>query len=339
MKFLLVSVCLAATFAANAGELDERRKIHQAVSELFHNGDFETLEELAQSYRIEESRTPSGTWKLAEFYDGLTKVGLKYSKDDALEWVHAAESIDKWIDAFPDSPTPYVAKGAAMMNRGWAYRGEGWSSSVGTADGVNFKLHAYFAANFLVDNYDVGSKDPHWYYLIVDSMRAFGAEKDEILSLADEGLDRHLNYDPLYFKMSGYLSPKWRGSFEELEAFAQEAVKRTEETRGYELYARIYWAAGKVNRRTYAFQRPEVNWNDMISGMDDVVRRYPAQWNINHFARFACYRRDFQTTRKYLQLVEEPVSADDWEGVIMNYQKCRLNSGLEPSPNIPMPTR
>lgn len=337
MKVGLAVFCLVFSSVAFAGEQQERGRIHETVTAMFLDRDFAALEGLAEKYRVEESRTPSGVWKLAEFYNGLTKLALDFPKGDDQQWVRAAESIDQWIQAFPDSPTPYVAKGAAMMNRGWAYRGEGWLSSVADEDLHNFRVHAYYAAVFLMEHMEVGSRDPHWYFLSMDALRSIGTEKGAFLELASEGLDRYPKYDPLYFKLAGYLSPKWYGSLEELEAFAQKAIEQTRATRGYELYARIYWASGLFNKRQFAFQGPEASWPDMIKGMDEVISRYPDQWNINHFAYFACYKQDYRTTKRYLEMVEEPVPEIAWGGRLISYQKCRLNTGMEPSPNIPMP--
>lgn len=328
MRLMLIIACISLSPAALSGELEERSDIHKRVAAMFHEGEFDSLEELAEKYRSEESRTPSGTWRLAEFYDGLTKVALNYPKEDELAWVRAAESIDQWIESYPDSPTPYVAKAAAMMNRGWAFRGEGWISDVAEDDAGSFRVYAHFAAEYLMENSEIGSRDPHWYYLAADSLRSIGAEKDAYLKLAGEGLDRYPDYDPLYFKLSGYLSPKWYGSLEELEAFARKAVEQTQATRGYELYARIYWASGLVNRRQYAFQSPHASWPDMIRGMDAVIRSYPDQWNINHFAYFSCYKKDYSTAKRYLEMVEEPVPKIAWRGRFETYHLCRQYAAL-----------
>lgn len=223
------------------------------------------------------------------------------------------------------------------MRRGWTYRGTDFGSQVAVSDREKFRAYAQKSAIFLVQHAEVGSQDPHWYFQLADAYRAMAVDKDRFLAHINKGPDQFPDYDELYFVSSGYFSPKWFGSEEELEDFAQQAVARTEDTRGYEVYARIYWAAGRFSNAKYAFQSKSANWQHMVRGMNAILSRYPSQWNINHFAYFSCYRVEAQMLR-YLRMIEEPIVESAW-GSPVNYQKCRLNAGLSPSPNIAMPTR
>jgi hypothetical protein len=337
MRVFLIVACLTVSTVAFSGEQEERAKTQQAVAAMFADNNFAALEALAESYRSEKTRTPSGAWQLTEYYNGLTEVGLNFPEGDQESWTRAAASIDSWINAYPNSPTPYIVKGAAIMNDRWAYRGEGWAGEVEDASIGDTDEHAMFATTFLMDNIKVGSNDPHWYYLIGDALTSIVMPKDEYLEFVGEGLDRYPDYDPLYFKLAGYLSPNRFGSLEELETFAQDAVKRTQASRGYELYARIYWATGFYRPGQYAFQSPIASWSKMVKGMEEVVERYPDQWNINNFAYFSCINRDLVATIGFLQKVKEPVPATAWGDDEMNYQACRLMVNLRPSPNMPMP--
>ena len=341
MKAFSLVACLSLLVSPMAypDESEERSKINDTVSVLLKAEDFAALEKIAASYRSEEERTSSGILKLAEFYAGMNATAVSSAEEGQAGWDRVIAIIESWIKKYPDSPTPYVAKGTALMNRGWDARGEGWASSVSRQNVERFRQYSIEAATFLIENAEVGSADPHWFQALANAYMALGAGKDDFMALVDAGLERFPNYDPLYFRTAAYLSPKWHGSLAELESFAQAAVARTRAIRGYELYARIYWAGGLANKQLFAFQGSEAVWEDMVRGMDDVVRKYPDQWNINHFAYFACYKGDMETTRRFLELVEEPVSAESWGGHVMNYQKCRLNAGLNPSPNIALPER
>lgn len=322
MKAILLLVGLSLSGLVSAGELEERAKVHHTVALMFAAGDFAALEELATKYRTEQTRTPSGTWKLTEFYDGLTKKGLGFAKDEQAAWDRVFKTIDEWIVAYPSSPTPYVVKGAALMNRGWAYRGEGWASGVKKEDSSQYRQFASKAAQYLIENRRIGALDPHWYYLVADTHRALGASKEQYMALMHEALDQYPDYDPLYFKSSGYLSPKWYGSLEELEEFAQSSVERTKATRGYEVYARIYWASGRINKRKFAFEGPHANWDDMVKGMREVTKRYPSQWNVNHFAFFSCIKNDFNKAAEFVDMIVEPFNQTAW-GSDRNYYQCR----------------
>jgi hypothetical protein len=64
-------VCVWAASAVAADELGERRAVAQTVRQALWAGDFQTLEQLATTYRKEKARTSSGLWKLSLFYAGL----------------------------------------------------------------------------------------------------------------------------------------------------------------------------------------------------------------------------------------------------------------------------
>ena len=156
-----------------------------------------------------------------------------------------------------------------------------------------------------------------------------GVEKSRFLEIVHEGMTRYPDYDELVFIGADYLSPKWHGSLEELEEFARASLERTMPTRGYELYARIYWAAGLVTDKKYAFQGPAANWGDMVKGMDEVIQRYPSQWNIHFFTFFSCYKPDWDVAEKYMALTEEPIVGDAWSPAT-NYKRCQY--GIEFAP-------
>ena len=180
---------------------------------------------------------------------------------------------------------------------------------------------------------------------LAEVYKHLGVDRERFVAFVESGLDRHPEYDDLYFTVAGYLSPKWGGSAEDVEAFAQASVERTKASGGHAIYARIYWAAGRQGKK-YLFESPHAKWDDMFKGMDAVLERYPSQWNINHFANFSCWQYgqsrnspplNRATIKRYLEMIEEPIVERAWGNRPMNYQICRLWFGLEPSPNIPMP--
>jgi hypothetical protein len=312
--------CVAG--AASDNELAERNETRNAAAEFFRAGHFSGLERMANEFRIDRSRTSGGAWKLADFYKGIAENALDFDNTQQLEWESAASGLATWIEAFPNSPTPYVAAGAALMARGWEYRGQSWAQGVQQSDMEAFHQYALQSAGVLLDNVEVASNDPHWYATLADVFQAIGAPKEDYLALTNEGLKRFPDYDPLYFESAGYHSAKWYGSDEELEAFARQSLEKTKAERGYEVYARIYWAAGMRSRVKYAFQSPNANWYYMEKGMDDIIAKYPSQWNINHFAYFSCYFWHQDAARKYMAMIQEPIVEGVWSPAT-NYQRCQ----------------
>lgn len=337
MKFLVALLLVCSLVDCFAEELKERAEGHTESGHLFLASDFAELERLGSIYREKSLRTSSGTWKLSLFYEGIADVGLAYDKDDHDQWRKSLNRVDKWIDKYPDSATPYIARAAALIGRAWSVRGGGYVGGIQTEHMRKYHELAAEAGEYLKKHQDLRFEDPHWYLLMTHVYEALGADKDAFWELYTEGLKRYPDYDPFIFVAGNYYAPRWYGSLEDIEKLARYTSEQTEATRDFAPYARIYWVAGFVREEgKYAFQLQPADWNDMVRGMNAVIERYPSQWNINHFGFFACFARDRETAARYIKLVEEPIVEKAWASK-KNYQRCRLNAGLPPSPNIELP--
>jgi hypothetical protein len=149
-----------------------------------------------------------------------------------------------------------------------------------------------------------------------------GMNKSEFQKLIDEGLKREPLYYQLYFTAINYFTPKWHGSAKEIEEFANSAVGRTKEQEGLGMYTRIYWAASQDQYGQRLFIDSNVVWEKMKKGMDDVLKRYPDQWNINNFALFACLAKDREKARELFNLIKEPPIVKVWKSE-PNYLRCK----------------
>ena len=323
MKTVLVLLGLLISFNCFGTEERERDQVRRESGRLFQANDFEALERIATLYRDDASRTSSGTWKLRLFYDGIATIGLGFEKSEQDQWRQELGRFDEWQAQYPASPTPVIAKAAAIMGRGWAMRGTGPSKGVQQGHMSLYQELAAETGEYLANNDSIRSVDPHWYALMAYAYEALGVESDAFWELYAEGLETYPHYDPLIFVAGNYFSPQWYGSLEEVEKLARYTAVQTEATRDFAPYARLYWVAGYQRRiNMYAFQTPYADWSDMVRGMDAVISRYPSQWNIQHFGFFACFQRDKSTLARYIGLVVEPVIEEAWVSEA-NFQNCR----------------
>lgn len=337
MKYFVALLVVFASVDGLADELREREDGHNESGHLFLASDFAELERLGSIYREKSLRTSSGTWKLSLFYEGIADVGLAYDKDDHDQWRKGLDLFDKWIVEYPNSTTPYIARAAALIGRAWSVRGGGYVGGIQRDHMRKYQELVAEAGEYLMEHPDLRFEDPHWYLLMTHVYEALGVEKDAFWELYTEGLERYPDYDPFIFVAGNYYSPRWYGSLEDIEKLARYTSEQTEATRDFAPYARIYWVVGFVRKLgKYAFQLPPANWSDMVRGMDAVIERYPSQWNINHFGFFACFANDHETAARYIKLVEEPIVEKAWVSK-KNYQGCRRNAGLLPSPDIELP--
>ena len=203
----------------------------------------------------------------------------------------------------------------------WAHRGEGFANELSFMQVVRFKFALRKARDLLLRNADVASADPGYYAELLGSSLGAGLSPDKISGFLGEGVSRYPDYDELYFRTIAFSQPKWGGSIHEVAALADFAVANTESQRGYEMYARIYWGAGQAQDGKFFFQSPPASWDKMRQGINELVERYPDQWNINHLALFACVERDRELARRLVARVKEPILESAWHGR-RNYEVC-----------------
>ena len=340
MKKLVTVLVIAVLMSpeARANEIQERITLREEYAALFENESYEELHRIASKYLADKELTGSGTWKLVWFHRGIHNVIADIGKNDEGRWESVLQKVAGWQKEHPESAAPIIAHGNILLYRGGLFRGSSYSSKVEKENMDEFRKYASAAADHLIEHYDVGSRDPFWYTSLGAILRHFSGE--QTFTIMQEGIERYPDFDENYFSLARALNPKWHGSsIDAAVGFAKVARDFTTEDRGDEMYARVLWSAGYLRDGSRLLLHDTVDWEMMVRGMNDVIAKHPAQWNINYFGNFSCFKGDMEATRRYLEMVEEPIVDSAWDDIPMNYQKCRLNSGLAPSPNIPMPKR
>jgi hypothetical protein len=293
-----VIATLLFTSGAGADEISTRIELQSTVQKLFYTQDFAGLERMAEEFRRNKTRTPSGTWKLTFFYGALPDSTMLRLRDEA--YVRSIHSImTKWAETYPTSPTPRIFRAAVLRAHGWMYRGEGTARSVPRDMWALFEAKIAEASEYLQRYKDIASVDPHWYVEMVIIATAQGWPLDKFLSLIQEGTAREPYYYQLYFSAANYLLPQWHGDNSKLEAFARAAVAKTKEQDGMGMYARVYWSASGSFQGNI-FRESNLDWTTMKTGMRDLLRRYPDAWNLVNFISFACQAEDRTEARRLL---------------------------------------
>ncbi len=301
--------------AIAASEFAERDAITEATKRSFLSDDFEQLERVSDVYRREKSRTPSGLWKLSVFYAGIDEaIGqCKKGRDPDVAFTPFEEKARKWVEAHPASPTAHIVRSQVLSGRAWAYRGCGYADTVSEAGWANFRRYIAAARANLEEHKAVAAVDPEWYEEMLTIARAQQWELEDFNGLLKEALAREPQYYQTYFNALEYFLPKWHGSAEEIEDFAQDTVNKTKNLEGQAMYARLYWYASQTQFKNDIFGNSLADWPQMKAGFEDIIRRYPDAWNLNNYARFACLARDKPKTVELLKRIDESsVVAEAW---------------------------
>ncbi len=312
---LIFFLCTQGLFS---GELETRTNIDRKVAMLVKQKNIAGLEQLSNRFRREKTRTGSGVWKLTVFYSAFSLLVPK-TADDVEGWQGLHQFLDKWEKEFPDSPTPHIVRSILYVERAWKIRGSGLARQVKKENWKPFREKIREARNLLLEKKDILQEDPHWWVVMGIVARAEAWPEEKFMKILQKGMKKYPGYYQMYFSAVNYLSPLWYGNSEKIESFARFATENTRDKEGNALYARIYWYASDAAFQGRLFGNSKVDWETMRLGIDDVLRTYPDQWNINNFAFFACAAKDKQKTRELIERIDKPLK-EAWRG---NYRRCR----------------
>ena len=304
-------------------ELEQREAITDMVGRWFLAEDFAAIEDFLGQVQREELRTPSGLWILGLAENGVSQFAHGDKLKNPKQWEELEARIQRWIEAFPQSPAARVAMATTMLNRAWVYRGSGYANTVSEKQFSEFHAQIAKGKNYLLENWNLAALDPNGYLqlLVAKRVEKNGKIADFEQTFA-EATRKFPEYLPLYFEaMTNYL-PKWQGSVEDLERFARKVMNSRDTRSGRMLYARIYWFASGSQYKDKLFLQTKVHWGNMRAGFEVVVEDYPDQWNINNFAKFACMAKDKPTTTRAFSMIKGNPVNDAWFSP-EQFERCR----------------
>jgi hypothetical protein len=95
------------------------------------------------------------------------------------------------------------------------------------------------------------------------------------------------------------------------------------------MYARIYWSIeAKGSNGQFKFPNETyVDWDRMKKGLDNIILKYPSDWNITHYAYLACRAKDQVKTAELFKNIPDYVR-ENWPRPVNdeNYYFCKFFS-------------
>ena len=327
---LFVMACLfggakGAELPAGLPELEMREAIARQASQMYAAGDLRALAAQGDAYVADAARTSSGVWVSGIFAGGLEGAIANPKPSDSAGWDALERRIKDWAKQSPDSPLAHLMVAEVISRRAWSIRGGGYAHTVAPQAWAPFREHLGRARKYLVSKEKIASDHPQYYATLVTLDTALDVGDAQVRKDFDAGVRRYPNYYPLYFAMLNHLMPKWHGGPGEIETFAQAAVNATREVEGDGMYARIYWFAAQNGYRDTLFVASFARWDRMRAGFEDVIARYPDQWNLQNYAHFACEAGDAETVAKLMPRLQAPIP-QAWEGRA-SFAECRRLAG------------
>lgn len=326
LRLFAVAVLLCFAPIVLSQELQERGRLVEVGRQAYQDEKFAELDAVLWRYLKEKARTPSGPWKSYLVERGALSTADHANAKSDKDWQRLEAKAQRWIAASPKSPFARINLSQVVLHHAWSIRGNGYADKVPADAWKPFRQELARANQLLESSKAIAQVDPAWYRLALTIAKADGRSREEVDALFDEAIAREPGYYETYFAMLTYLLPKWNGDLHEIEAFADNAVKRTRSFEGNSMYARIYWYASQTQFKNELFTSSFARWNRVDAGFQDVIARYPDQWNINHYAKFACLAGDNQRSRELLTKIKQPV-AEAWEPAGL-FEKCQQAAGI-----------
>lgn len=293
---------------------------------LLEKKDFQGLNALAAQLRTGDARTPSGLNKLAIFYYGL----LEYAGYQTVtpgkppetipneqKWQSMFDLFQEWIDQAP-SPAAYIGMAKLRTEYAFKWRGPGYANTVDPSHLPKFHENLQIAFELLVQHPEA-QIDPEWFVEMATFARNGLLSPNDAKLLYAEATEKHRLYFPVYTAIAESLHPRWGGSWAAVEDFANLAVEQTRDKEGLSVYSRIYQILNCLCDEMVGNKR---DWVKMKQGFEDILSRYPVQWNLNRYAFYACTVHDKETTRALIGKITQP-RADAWGGDARLYFSCK----------------
>ena len=290
-QVLLLAVLLALGVTCDAlavatPEPLEDSAVKETARALLLKGDLRGFDALATAFRKSRERTPSGSWKLGLAYLSVTQD--LFAPADP-RWEKLQQAAGDWLAENPDSPSAVALDARLLRAHAWAWHDAG---EMPGDNNPQYRQLLEQARRILDGHSDVKSQDPEWDALRIAIAREQGADTDRILRMAWEALEREPYYYPLHEAVTNKLMPRWGGSRQAVEQYAQMAVEHSASQEGTQAYARIYYYIVRSNTDGdpgVEMSEMGVRWVQMRPSLAEVTRAYPTDFNRDVERAISCF--------------------------------------------------
>ena len=261
------------------------------VQHLYGAAQFAKLDQLIETLTQPDQLTDDGVPRAL----GVLQ-GLKDFLDGWNNWQFDLDKIAEWRKEYPDSYGADLTEAILWRQWGWHARGGGYASTVTPEGWRLFGERLGHAEQVLERCKSRASKSPLWYSLRLSVARDASWDRKRYQALLDEATQRFPWYIPFYLSATNYFSPKWGGTYEDVDQLARRTTAAPLGN-DHSLYTRIYWELTNEAPEDFElFRDSKAAWPLMKAGFEGLMKRYPtSKWNLNAYAYFACRANDGPT--------------------------------------------
>ena len=279
----------------------------QSIEAALIAGKFDELDQLAEKYRSEKTRTRGGEWRLRDFY-GALDAPQQTDKDTRDHLAH----LEQWIKERPQSMTARVALATSLHRWAWVARGNGMANTV-TPEGWKLFDERIAKAYAVLDEAARLNLPmcPQWYSEMMVVGLAQGWNENQMKVVFDQGIAAYPDYFYLYLQYANYLLPKWDGKPGESAAFARDSADRVGGDAGDDLYFQI--ATKLIKHGDGGFPVDQMDWERIQRGYQADEAAYGStRFRRNQMAYMAWKYRDKDFARRQFDRIGDEWSRSVW---------------------------
>ena len=306
--------CLVAQNPSAGGddpnEIDSQPMVVFAntVRDLLNREKFAELENIAATVRSSRSRFAGGAWKLNAFYNTVQGPGYLTAADAV--WTAHIARLNRWVAAYPASPTPRIALAQAYLRYSWKARGHGYAKTVTENGWQLFNSRTKQAQSVLEAAASLSPKDPQWFRLMQEVALAQSWPREQENQLVESAMAIEPGYFYLYVAQANYLSTRWFGKEGEAEAFADSIADRIGGDNGSFVYYRIAEAMDCCGKKDLL---PALSWDRIKQGFSAIENLYGSlNYQRNVMAYLALRHGDREFASQMFSRIGDDWSASVW---------------------------
>lgn len=238
--------------------------------------------------------------------------------DSSMFRAEEASRIGRWRKARPQSQYAPILEARHHVSKAWSIRGGGYADTVSAKSWELFYKSNRDAEHLMLAVPADLRNTESWYEEMIEISQNLDEPTQQPIEIFNSAVSKWPDYYAFYRRIVSRMTPKWGGSWREIEQFSSYWTGRHFETDGGALYARIY--VRLLNEASFREMSPD--WQKLKRGFTSLLARYPQPDYRNNFASFACAAGDKETYVSILrELPAEKVIAKEWlQG--HSYQAC-----------------
>jgi len=267
------------------------------VQSLFTEPDFDLIARAERELADSTQTFPNGDYYFDAWYWAL------YVMFDQ-QPTRYRETLEKWKTATGGEGHVLLAEVMMRIGEGWEARGSGFANTVSPEAWAIYRARLEEADALLVSAPPALKKTGAWHALNLSLALQLNQERGADGPAFRSAVAVWPTYARIYKMAISLSSPRWGGSFNDVEAVVRYAYEKTKATEGAAWYANLY-TDYFVGSSQYTLRDSNANWTLMKKGFRDAMGKPGTDGRLFSFAMMACQVRDREEAKRLYDLIDQ----------------------------------